>query len=118
PRRRTLRSLADALAKLQEFDGLADDDLVEIKTWGLTLPDGRSTGFVVILGSFQADDSRWIVRMPSSGRFVARTTLGEKQSYDITVLDDATGDDEATCASQMAGFCIRSTSFRDRSSDT
>jgi hypothetical protein len=92
--RRTLRSLADALAKLQEFGGLANGEGVEIKTWGLMLPDGRSTGFLVVIGPSRADGSRWVIRMPSSGRFVACTTRGERQTYDIAVLDNATSDAE------------------------
>jgi hypothetical protein len=90
--RATLRSLADALAKLQELGGLSDGDVVEIKTAGLTLPDGRLTGFVTVLGLCRADGSRWVIRMPSSGKFTARGTFGERHTYNIAVLNGARSD--------------------------
>ena len=42
--RKSLRSLADALEKLRELDGLSDQETVEIKTYPLELFDGRRTG--------------------------------------------------------------------------
>jgi hypothetical protein len=89
-----LQSIADALAKLRELDGLADDDKIEIKTARLTLAEGHSSGFVVVLGPLHADGSRRAIRMPSSARFMASTTLRERQAYDIAVLNDAVGDAE------------------------
>ena len=90
--RKSLRSLADALEKLRELDGLSDQETVEIKTYPLELFDGRRTGCVSVVRPRRADNSTFIVLMPSSGEFTALTTLGERVTYTIDVLDGATSD--------------------------
>ena len=90
--RKSLRSIADALEKLRELDGLSDEETVEIKTHPLQLYDGRQTGPVGVVRPRRADDSAFIVLMPSSAGFTALTTLGERVTYPIDVLDEAKSD--------------------------
>src|SRR3954447_13073799 len=90
--RKSLLSLADALQKLRELDGLSDHETVEIKTYPLNLYDGRRTGCVIVVRPRRADNSTFIVVMPSSGEFSALVTLGERVTYTIDVLDRATSD--------------------------
>jgi hypothetical protein len=92
--RKIMRSLADALTKLRELGNLSDRENVEIKTMGIRLPDGRQSGVVSVLGPQQHDGTRMVIFMPSSATFSARTTLGERQHYEIQKLNDATSDSE------------------------
>ena len=92
--RKTMRSLADALTKLRELGNLSDRENVEIKTTGIRLPDGRLSGIVSVLGPQQQDGTRRIIFMPSSATFSARTTLGDRQQYEIQKLNDARSDSE------------------------
>jgi hypothetical protein len=92
--RKTMRSLADALTKLRELGNLSDGENVEIKTMGIRLPDGRPSGVVSVLGPQQQEGTRRVIFMPPSATFSARTTLGERQQYEIQKLNDATSDSE------------------------
>jgi hypothetical protein len=92
--RKTMRSLADALAKLGELGNLSDGEKVEIRTTGIRLPDGRLSGVVSVLGPRQQDGTRMVIFMPPSATFSARTTLGDRQLYEIQELDAATSDPE------------------------
>jgi hypothetical protein len=92
--RKIMRSLADALARLRELGDLSDRENVEIKTRGIRLPDGRQSGIVSVLGPQQQDGTRRVIFMPSCATFSARTTLGERQQYEIQKLNDATSDSE------------------------
>ena len=83
--RKSLRSLADALEKLREFDGLADDENAVIRTMGMRLPDGRLTAIVSVVGPKRPNGQFSIVRMPTAGKFAARTRLGERQTYDCPI---------------------------------
>ena len=90
--RKSMRSLADALTKLREERNLCEGQTVEIKTMGLRLPDGRLSGIVSVLGPQQPDGTRMVIFMPSSARFSARTTIGDRRTYTIVELGDATSD--------------------------
>lgn len=90
--RGTLRSLADALAKLRDLDAIGASDLVTIKTRGVAMPDGRSTGFVAVVGPYQLNGVGWRIAMPSSCAFSACTTFGERITRDIAALDSAVSD--------------------------
>jgi hypothetical protein len=92
--RKTMRSLADALAKLRELGNLSDGEKVEIRTMGIRLPDGRPSGVVSVLGPQQQDGTRTVIFMPPSATFSARTTLGDRQHYEIQELNNATSDSE------------------------
>ena len=92
--RKSMRSLADALTKLREEHHLDEGQNVTIKTMGVMLPDGHSSGFVSVLGPQQPDGTRMIIFMPSSARFSGRTTLGDCHTYMISELNDATSDSD------------------------
>jgi hypothetical protein len=92
--RETLRSLADALDKLRELGGLSERDSVEVKTQGLQLVGGRTSGFVVVLGPAREQGPQWIIQMPSAATFTARTTHGVQHTYDIALLDGAISDSD------------------------
>ena len=92
--RKSMRSLADALAKLSEEHNLREGQNVEIKTMGMRLPDGRLSGVVSVLGPQQPDGTRMVIFMPPSARFSARTTMGHRQTYMISKLNDATSDSD------------------------
>jgi hypothetical protein len=89
-----MRSLADGLAKLRELGNLSDGEKVEIRTMGFRLPDGRPSGVVSVLGPQQQDGTRMVIFMPPSATFSARTTLGDRQRYEIQELNNATSDSE------------------------
>jgi len=89
-----MRSLADALTKLRELGNLSDGEIVEIKTTGIRLPDGRLSGIVSVWGPQQHDGTWRIIFMPTSATFSARTTLGDRLQYEIQKLNDATSDAE------------------------
>jgi hypothetical protein len=92
--RQSMRSVADALAKLRELGNLCDGENVQIRTMGFRLPDGRLTGTVSVLGPQQQDGTRRIIFMPSAAMFSAKNTLGDRRVYPITALDNATSDSE------------------------
>jgi hypothetical protein len=87
-----MRSLADAIARLRECDEVARDENVVLRTNPIRLPDGRASGFVVVIGPPRPLGSISVVRMPSAASFIAKTTLGERRTYPIGKLDDAVSD--------------------------
>src|SRR4051794_21568279 len=90
--RRTMRSLADALTRLLECDELADGEHIEIRTRPVRLPNGRDSGFVVVIGPPRPLGAISVVRMPSAAVFNASTTLGDRCTYPISKLDGAVCD--------------------------
>ena len=92
--RKTMRSVADALMKLREKNNLCDGQNVEIKTKGIRLPDGRLSGVVSVLGPQQKDGTRMVIFMPCSANFSARNTIGDRQTYPISELYNATSDSD------------------------
>jgi hypothetical protein len=90
--RRTMRSLADALAKLRE-EGLADGEHAEIKTAGFDLPSCGKIGLVWVVG-LRNGSMFFSVHMPSARMFSARTSQGERLTYPIHMLDGARSDAE------------------------
>ena len=92
--RKTLRSLADALEKLRELNGLAADESAVIRTMGMRLLDGRLTSTVAVVGPKRSNGRLAIIRMPSAAKFTARTKLGERQTYYVPLLDEALSDAE------------------------
>lgn len=87
--RNTMRSLADALAKLRELDALADGEKVVVGATPLRSPE-RPSGLVVVLGPRRAE--RGAIQMPSAASFTARTTQGELRTFDIARLHQARSD--------------------------
>lgn len=94
--RETMRSLADALDKLQELGALTAGERVEIRTTALQLPD-RASGLVIVLGP-PRPEVQWIIRMPSAAKFSARTPRGERLTFEIDLLHGATSDPDGNVA--------------------
>jgi hypothetical protein len=90
--RKSLRSVADALEKLRELDGLQGTGNIECNILGIQLPDGRVSGLVSVIGPQQEDGRRWIIRMPSASKFSAMSTTKMRQTFDIGLLNGAIGD--------------------------
>ena len=87
--RATMRTLADALAKLQDLGALPNDGHAEIKTMSIPLPTGESSAVVTVAGPA---GSGWQIAMPTSSHFEASDTLGERQRYEICKLAGAKAD--------------------------
>ena len=92
--RESMRSLADAITKLREEHHLGEGQHVVIKTMGMSLPDGRLSGVVVVLGPQQPDGTQMVIFMPPSANFSGRSTIGDRQTYMIPDLNDATSDSD------------------------
>jgi hypothetical protein len=87
-----MRSLADALERLRELGAFSNGERIEIKITEMVMPDRRRMGLVAVLGPRKRDGSGWLIRMPWSLTFRARTTLGEQLTYRIALLNDAISD--------------------------
>lgn len=92
--RKSLRSIVDALEKLDELDGLLDKEKATIRAMGLRLPDGRLTAFVSVSGPKRPDGAMAVVLMPSAARFRAKSIGGVRQTYPVPILDQALIDSE------------------------
>ncbi len=87
--RETLRSLADAIEKARDLDGLAEDEALVAKVTGLEMRDGRRIGFVILAGPKRADSSMLVIPMPSSSGFTALTPAGDRLPFPIHLLHEA-----------------------------
>lgn len=87
--RGTMRTLADALAKLEELGSLAADAKAEVLVLPMRLPDGRETGIISV---GQQITSSWRIAMPSSAHFTAKDTFGHRRRYPIFRLHGAITD--------------------------
>jgi hypothetical protein len=90
--RDSMRTLAGGLEKLHELQPNLGDRLISIKTLPMRLPTGELTALIALIGPETSDDARWAIALPSSAKFVATTTRGAPQRYDIALLNDATVD--------------------------
>jgi hypothetical protein len=88
----TMRSLRDALYKLREVGGLSKDADVLIQVVKLELPDGRAPGLVSVTPADPGPKGRWTVLMPSSSRFFASSTVGERRTFAIEDLHQGISD--------------------------
>ena len=88
----TMRSLADALDRLRVCGELGEDEHVEIRSNPVRLPDGRDSGFVVIVGPPRPDGAISVVRMPSAAEFSALGTFRDRRTHPIAKLNGAISD--------------------------
>jgi hypothetical protein len=88
--RKTMRTLADALAKLHELGSLRPDGQVEIRTRPMPLPNGERTAVVMVIGA--QDKFGWGIAMPSAAKFRAMDTLGRPHRYETSALNGAIAD--------------------------
>ena len=87
-----MRTLADGLETLRDLQTDLGDHPISVRTQPMRLPTGELTAIVVLLDPETTDDPRWAVALPSSAQFIATTTQGARQRYDIARLDGATVD--------------------------
>ena len=92
--RGTMRSLGDALYKLQEVGGLRENGDVLIQVMQLELPDGRAPGLVSVTPADPGPKGRWSPLMPSSSSFIATTTVGERRTFAIEDLHQGVSDSD------------------------
>jgi hypothetical protein len=92
--RKTMRTLADALAKLDELGALAANGKAEIVLSLLGLPDGRVVGSLNVAAS--QGEARWRVMMPAAVEATAKDTLGAPVRLDIERLHGAVADPHGT----------------------
>lgn len=97
-----MRTLADALAKLQALGALADRDLAEIRTTLMQLPDGNVAGTVVVFGRTGERSVRVI--LPVAASFTAKNTIGLRERYEIDRLDGATCDPDGNVRLREGSF--------------
>jgi hypothetical protein len=88
--RTSRRTMADALAVLQDHAGFSENDRAEIRIGGLKLPSAEIVGLVQIVFDRPGCDKSYLVSLPTSRLFRGRR-LGARQSerFDIALLDAA-----------------------------
>jgi hypothetical protein len=90
-----LRSLADAVAKLVDFDDFSEHEIATFKTWGWTLQPGVDVAFAALLGPARVDRPRLAVTLPPCCTFSAKTTGGVRETFRIALLNEAITDSAA-----------------------
>jgi hypothetical protein len=96
-----MRTLADALAKLHDLGGIAEDGRAQIRTMPLRLPNGEVSAIVAVIGTPQIG---WQIAMPTSTHFYARGTLGGQQKYEISKLNGAVTDSDGNVQLQDGSY--------------
>jgi hypothetical protein len=87
-----LRSLADALAKLQDLDDFSEGERATITTFGWSLRKGVDLAFATLLGPVRGDRSQLAVHLPPCSTFSAKTTGGAHDTFGIALLHEAVTD--------------------------
>jgi hypothetical protein len=87
-----MRSLADALDRLQQVGSFHSGGQAEIRTWSMNIVAGQLTGFPLVLGPPLPDGSVPVVKMPPATKFSAKTRIGGRQTWPITELQGAISD--------------------------
>ena len=91
--RKSMRSMADALQKLNELGVLSDGQNAQVKISEILFPDRKtSSGVVSVVAPLRPDGSGWAIWMPSSSRFKALNTMGIRRTYGIALLDNVFSD--------------------------
>jgi hypothetical protein len=88
--RTSRRTVADAVAVLQDYAGFSENDRAEIRIGGLRLPSAEVVGLVQIVFDRPDCDKSYLVSLPTSRLFRGRR-LGTRQydRFNIELLDDA-----------------------------
>jgi hypothetical protein len=88
--RTSRRTMADAVAVLQDYSGFSENDRAEIRIAGLKLPSAEVVGLVQLVFDRPGCDTTYLVSLPTSKLFRCRR-LGARQSecFDIALLDGA-----------------------------
>jgi hypothetical protein len=92
-RRTSRRTMADAIAVLQDYAGFAETDHAEIRIRCLNLPSAEVVGLVQIVFDCPVNDKAYVVSLPTSKQFRARRpNTSEYERLDIAQLHEATLD--------------------------
>src|SRR5215217_6418353 len=87
--RRSMRTVADALATLEEAGWLKEGDHGTIRAAWMRLPDGAEVATVAVIAP-GAQPHR--VMLPAAVRFTANNTVGERRVHHLEELDGAITD--------------------------
>jgi hypothetical protein len=87
--RRSMRTLVDALAELEEVGWLKDGDRATVRALWMQLPDGAVVATVAVIAPGEQPHR---VMMPAAARFTAKNTVGERHERDVGELDGAVVD--------------------------
>ena len=84
-----MRTLIDAVDKLEKLGGITEDSRAVIETAPLPLPSGKITHLITLVGA-GTDGHVWRIALPSSNEVRASDTFGVRRLYEVSVLDGAT----------------------------
>lgn len=87
-----IRTLADGLDQLREFEPSLDARTIIIRASRLRLPTGEMTASAALTVAEISAGNTLAFMLPASAHFFATTALGLRQRYDIALLNDATVD--------------------------
>jgi len=88
--RRSMRTLADALVKLEKSGLLKEGDHATIRTCWMQLPDGAVVATVAVIAPGEQPQNH--VMMPAAVRFTANNTVGARREHHLEELDGAITD--------------------------
>src|SRR5829696_4822673 len=86
---RSMRTLADALAKLEEAGWLKEGDHATVRAFWMQLPDGTMVATVAVMAP---GEQPYYVVLPAAVRFTANNTVGERREHHLDELDGAITD--------------------------
>ena len=86
---RSMRTLADALAKLEEAGWLKEGDHATVRAFWMQLPDGTMVATVAVMAP---GEQPYYVVLPAAVRFTANNTVGERPEHHLDELDGAITD--------------------------
>src|SRR5829696_8298465 len=86
---RSMRTLADALAKLEEAGWLKEGDHATVRAFWMQLPDGTMVATVAVMAP---GEQPYHVVLPAAVRFTANNTVGERREHHLEELDGAITD--------------------------
>jgi hypothetical protein len=99
--RRSMRSLVDALAKLEEAGCLKEGDHATVRAFWMQLPDGVMVATVAVIAP---GEHRRRVILPSAVRFIAKNTVGERRERPVEELDGALTDRDGNVQLQDGSY--------------
>jgi hypothetical protein len=87
--RRSMRTLADALARLEEAGWLKEGDHARVQAFWMRLPDGAVVATVAVIAPGEQPHR---VMLPAAVCFTANNTVGERREHHLEELDGAITD--------------------------
>ena len=99
--RRSMRSLVDALAKLEEAGCLKEGDHATVRAFWMQLPDGAVVATIAVIAPGEQPHR---VMLPSAARFIAKNTVGERRERPVEELDGALTDRDGNVQLQDGSY--------------